>query len=275
VIVISEEIAREGIEEILDFFGRDPEMRRRVKILVTKGEAKSALSVEPKIEDYSSIYLASIPINARSNSRIIHKTDLGEVIKSIHAGFDFVLPMTEVADNEIKASGGAAFKYGKMVGWVSELEIDAIKLIRSLYLGGVITVSSPEHGQGIVTMEVTSAKSNITPVITGDEVVFNIDIKIKGNYAENVNMHSHAQLDDSFMQKLEKAYEKEAQRICLNAANKMQVEYGADIFRLNQILQTEEPAYWKRISDQWDIMYPHVEVNINADVTLQQVGLVK
>ncbi len=77
------------------------------------------------------------------------------------------------------------------------------------------------------------------------------------------------------MQKLEKAYEKEAQRICLNAANKMQVEYGADIFRLNQILQTEEPAYWKRISDQWDIMYPHVEVNINADVTLQQVGLVK
>lgn len=275
VIVLSEEVAREGVEEIIDFFVRDPEMRRRVKVFVSKDEAKAVLSVEPMIEEFSSIYLANIPLNARSNSRIIHKTDLGEIIKLIHAGVDFVLPMVQIAENEIKASAGAAFKDNKMVGWVSELEMESIKLIRNLYLGGVITVLSPEHGQGIIALEVTSAKSKITPVIVDDEVTFNIDIKIKGNYAENMYIHTHAELDDSFMHKLEKAYEKEVEKMCQNTAKRMQIEYGADVFRLNQILQTEEPAYWKEMADHWDLMYPHVGININVDVSLQLIGLVK
>lgn len=275
VIVISEDAARQGLEDIIDFFVRDPEMRRRVKIFVSKGEAKSVLSVVPKVEEFASIYLASIPINARVNSRIAHETDLGEVIKSLHADLDFVLPMTQVNSDEIKVSGGAAFKDGKMVGWLSELETEAMKLIRNLYLGGVITVSSPENKQGIITMEVTGAKTNISPVLTGDEVAFNIDIKIKGNYAENVNMHTHARLDESFMKKLEKAYEKEVHSMCQQTINKMQLEYGADVFQFKKILKSKEPAYWKNISHQWDLIYPHAEVNINVDVSLQLIGIVQ
>ena len=183
--------------------------------------------------------------------------------------------MVQIADDEIKVSAGAAFKGDKMVGWVSELEVEAIKLIRGLYLGGVITVSAPEHEQGIVIMEVTSAKSKITPVINGDEVGFTIDITLKGGYAEDVNLHTHGQLDDSFMEKLENAYENEVQRTCLNTINRMQQDSNADVFRFNQILQTEEPAKKKKVSEHWRTIYPYVDVNVNVDVSLQNLGLVQ
>lgn len=275
VIVLSEEIARDGIEKIIDLFVRDPEMQRRVKIFVSKDDAKSILNIEPKMEEFSSIYLTNILLNSRTNSRIIHKADLGEVIKSIHAGLDFVLPMTQVEDDEIKASGGAAFHNGKMVDWVSELEMEAFKLIRNLYLGGVESISAPEREQGIITMEVTRAKSKITPVITGDNVAFNIDIQIKGNYAETVDLTTSERIDQSLLNRIEKDFEKEVERICNNVINRMQLECCADIFRFNQILQAEEPVYWKKVSDQWDLMYPNIEVNIHADVSLQPIGLVQ
>jgi Ger(x)C family germination protein len=274
VIILSEKVARRGIEDVLDFFIRDPEMRRRVKIFISQGEAKSVLEVKPKVADFASIYLTRLPMNATKNSRMIHKTDLGEVIQSIHAGFDFILPMTRITDDEIKASGGAAFKKDKMVGWVSELEIEAIKLIRNLYLGGVIIINSPDQKGGIVVMEVVSAKSKITPLINGDQVTFNVDIKVEGNYAEDVNMHTHSQINEAYLNKLEKEYAKEIERICVNTVNKMQTKYGVDVFRFNQILQAEKPAYWKKIGHKWDTVYPEVDVNIKADVSIRLIGLV-
>lgn len=148
VIIISEEVARNGLENIMDFFIRDPEMRRRVKVFISQQEAKSILDVQPRIEDYSAIYLAKMPENSRKNSRMAHKTDLGEAINNIHRGHDFILPKVVATKDEIKTSGAAAFKEGKMVGWISELELEAIKFIRNLYLGGVVTVQIPGEKTG-------------------------------------------------------------------------------------------------------------------------------
>ena len=92
VIIISEDVARSGVEDILDFFVRDQEMRRRVKLFVTPGQAKSILDVKPRTEDFSAMYLAHIPMNSTKNSRMVHEVDLGEIVNYIHQGYDFVLP---------------------------------------------------------------------------------------------------------------------------------------------------------------------------------------
>ncbi|MCK9276230.1 MAG: Ger(x)C family spore germination protein [Syntrophales bacterium] len=275
VIILSDRIAREGIENVIDFFVRDPEMRRVVKVFISEGQAKSILDVTPKIQDYSSVYLNKIPMNATKNSRMISKTDLGEVIKSIHAGLDFVLPKVIATVDEIKTSGGAAFKNGRMVGWVSELEVEAIKFIQNDYSGGVISIPSPEHEGGIVVMEVTSAQTKVKPVIQNNELSFDINIAVKGNYAENINMHTHAKLSQELINKLEKGYGKEIERICKQTVSKMQEEYGADVFRFGQILAANEPAYWRKIEGKWDSVYPIVGVNIKADVSIRLLGIVQ
>ena len=275
VIIISDSVAREGIEDVIDFFVRNPEMRRRVRVFISVGQAKSVLDVTPRIADYSSLYLKQIPRNAVRNSRIVNKVDLGEVIQSNHAGFDFVLPKVVPTKDEIKASGGAVFKEGRMVGWASEIELEAIKYIRNIYLGGVITIEAPDHKGGLVAMEVTSAKTKVTPVIQDDELTFDIEIKVKGNYAEEIKMHTHSKLAQSFLDKLEIGYAKEIERICKATVRKMQEDYGADVFRFSQVVATKKPAYWKKIKDKWGTIYPSVGVNIKADVSIELTGIVQ
>ena len=186
-IIISDRVARQGISNVLDLFTRDPEMRRRVRVYISKGEAKAVLDVKPRVEDYSSIYLAQMPTNATRNSRIVHNTDLGQVIQSIHNDLPFVLPIAQPTRDEIKISGSAAFKGDKLIGWVSELETESIKLIRNLYVGGVMTVQSPEKKGAIEVLDVTKVKTKITPIIKNDEITMHIKIEVKGNYAEYVN----------------------------------------------------------------------------------------
>ncbi|NLY43939.1 MAG: Ger(x)C family spore germination protein [Clostridiaceae bacterium] len=275
VIVISEEVAKIGLEDVTDFFTREPEMRRRVKVFICPGQAKSILDVQPRIEDYSAIYLAMLPMNATRNSRVIYKTDLGEVISNIHEGNDFVLPRIISIKDEIKASGGAVFKKDKMVGWLNEIELEGYKFVRNTYQNGVITVKIPNKERGIASMEISNAKSKITPIIEDGNVRFDVEIKVKGNYAENVDIHTHGELNDSFLNSLETEFAKEIEKICMQTIERMQKEYGADIFRFGNVLRYKEPAYWKNVSNRWDSIFPNVDIQVKADVSIILSGIVK
>jgi Ger(x)C family germination protein len=274
VIVISESVAREGIENIMDFFVRDPEMRRRVKVFISPTEAKSILAVQPRVEDYSSIYLAKLPINALKNSKIVHETDLGKIIDSIHGGYDFLLPRAEAVKDEIKTSGAAVFNGHIMTGWISGIELEAVKMMGNRYVGGVLPIRSPGDREGIITMEVTKSKSKITPDISGDFPAFRIEIKVEGNYAEGVFIHTHGELDSRFLKNLEDDFSRQIEKSCLQAAEKLQ-EYRADVIGLERILESKHPGYWDKISSDWDDVFSKAKIEVEVKVELKLTGIVK
>jgi Ger(x)C family germination protein len=273
VIVLSDRIARQGIADVLDFFTRDPEMRRRVRVFISKGEAKSVLDVTPRVEEYASMYLSKMPINATRNSRMVHQTDLGEIIIAMHNDFSFILPVAQSTKDEIKISGAAAIKGDKMVGWVSELETEAVKMIQNRYLGGVVTVSSPEKEGAIEVLEVTKAKTKITPLIKNDEITMRIKIMAAGNYAEHVQKGVQNTRVDTLIARLQQEFEKEIAKNCAATIEIFQSEYKTDVFQFCQILQAEEPAYWEKISGDWeDHVFPGMNVEIEVDVTINLTG---
>ena len=275
VIIISDQVARKGISDVLDFFTRDPEMRRRVRIFISKGEAKAVLDVKPRIEEYSSVYLAEMPTNAGKNSRIVHHTDLGQVIQLIHNDLSFVLPVAQATKDEIKITGAAAFKGDKLVGWVNELETEAIKLIRNLYLGGVVSVKSPEQKDALEVLDITKAKTKITPIINNDQITMDIKIDIKGNYAEYINKAALEDITIDFLKRLEEEFEKEIKRLCLATIYKFQKEYKADVFHFCQYIKAEKPAFWDKISGQWDRTFPELNVDLKVSVKIDLTGATK
>lgn len=276
VVIISDRIARQGIAKVLDFFTRDPEMRRRVRVFISKGEAKSVLDVDPKVEEYSSMYLSTMPLSATKNSRMVHETDLGEVIQNIHNDMSYMLPVAQPSKDEIKISGAAAFKGDKMVGWISELETEAIKMIRNLYIGGVVAVPSPEQEGAVEVLEVTKSKSQITPVIKDDEITMKIKIKVMGNYAEYVNKDIQDTTADALIPQLQRNFEREIAKNCAATINTFQNKYKTDVFQFCQTIQADEPAYWEKVSGDWeDSIFPNMDVIIDVDVSIQLTGTSK
>ena len=271
-IVISRAVAEKGLEDILDFFIRDPEMRLRTKLFITNEEAKKVLDVIPRIDDYSSLYIAKIPTNASINAKIIHKTDLGEAWSSLITGDDFILPRIEATKDEVRVSGAAIFKEGKMVGWLNGIEMESAKFILNLYLGGIMTANDPEHENGIVTLEIIKAKSKIIPEIKNGTLSFKIKIDVIGTYAENLISGTFIKTSDEYMQKLEKAFAENIEKICTNTIKKVQEDFGADVFFLGKALKTKKPEYWEKVKDNWHEIFRNVDVEVKAKVSIRHTG---
>ncbi|HHV71842.1 MAG TPA: Ger(x)C family spore germination protein [Clostridia bacterium] len=276
VIVISEAAAREGLKKIVDFFVRDPEARRRVKIYISSGEAKSVLDVEPRVEDFSSTYLANLAVHSRINGKILEKTDLGETMENIHAGNAFMLSRVEPTKDEIKNAGVALFNSKSfMVGWLDGLELEGVKFIRNLYEGGIVTAENPEYPGSVIVLEVKKVKSRIVPIVNNNEISFKIQLKVKGNYAENENELVYQHLSRDFFEKAEEAFARKIEEICQRSITKIQKEFGTDVFLFNVVLKTKEPALWKQLEDDWETVFPQIKTEVEADVSIKLHGHVK
>ncbi|HHV28410.1 Ger(x)C family spore germination protein [Acetivibrio mesophilus] len=275
VIVISEKVARKGLENALDFFIRDPEMRSRTKLFITDGNAKDVLNVIPRIEDYASIYLAKTSQNARINAEIIHWTDLGQAIQSIYSGEDFHLPAIKVTQDEILNKGAALFKKDKMVGWAEGQDAEVIKMFHNVFIGGIFTSEfvADEHDakDGVMSLEVIKAKTKITPIVQGDDIAFKIDINIEGNYAEGVNHPLTERIDADFLEEAKKAFEKSIKDRCIETIEKMQ-NMEVDALNFGTVLKTKEPGYWDRVKNKWRDIYPNVKTEVNVKVDIKQIG---
>jgi spore germination protein KC/spore germination protein len=274
-IVVSESVARKGLEDVIDLFVRDPEMRRRVKFFISTGEAKSILDVIPRIEDYSSVYLAKLQQNAKVSSKIFYKTDLGAVVVHIHADEDFMLPVVDATKDEIKERSAAVFKNGKMIGSLDEIEAETVMLITNCIKGGILTAASPDNPNGIISLRITNASVRIIPIIDEKGCRFKINIKITGNYAENTHVHTHGRLDEEYLRKAEIFFNKATEERSIKSIKKIQMEYGADIFHFCRVLKSEKPAYWKTVKDRWREIFPNVPCEVHVETTIKQIGNIR
>lgn len=275
VIVISEIVAKEGVGKVLDFFLRDHEMRRRTRVFVTPGSAKKILDVEPRIDDYPAIYLAQLPLNADKTSRILHKTDLGEMSQSIHGGVDFALPRIIATKDEIKNAGCAVFKGDKMVGWLGELDTVYTKWIRDGVLGGVIVVPMPGKEKGVATLEIFKAKTKTRPKVEGGQIKMDIQVKATFSFAEETGTLGENILDENLIEALEKEAEKYLKENMEDTIRYVQKEFGADIFHFRLVLEQYDPKTWEEIKDQWEDIFPQIEPVITVEAKISQIGTTK
>jgi len=73
--------------------------------------------------------------------------DLGQAVQAIYSGEDFELPALEVTEYEVMNKGAALFKNDKMVGWADGKDVEIIKIMHNVLLGGIFTSKfvSDEH----------------------------------------------------------------------------------------------------------------------------------
>ena len=124
-------------------------------------------------------------------------------------------------------------------------------------------------------MEVNSAKTKVTPIIKDWELSFDVYVKVKGKYAEQVGVTSGGRVDKEYIKECEKEFARTIERRCRITIEKMQKEYNVDVFQLSRKVRTQKPAYWEEVKDQWDEIFPNLDINVRADVTIQLIGVMK
>ncbi|GBG57271.1 spore germination protein YndF [Sporomusaceae bacterium FL31] len=274
-IVINEEILKQdGIKPIIDFFSRDSEMRARVRVITTPGQARKILEYKTPNGEPSGLFLNNLLRNHIKNTHLMGaKTDVGFVLQYLANKTDFVLPRAEIGGEVLKVGGGVLIKKDKMVGTMDEYTTKGVKLIRATEKSALITVTCPEHPQNVFTFELFQHDTKLTPHIEGDNIYFTLDIYMIGNIGELQRCpgEGHEGTDNKFLREMEVAFAEEVERNVLHSWHTTQ-DYQVDVLAAGAALKAYEPKTWEKVKDNWDEIFATVPLIPSVNVTIRGTG---
>jgi spore germination protein KC len=156
-----------------------------------------------------------------------------------------------------------------MVGLLDPEESQGFLLITNQARSGVIPVAYAAS-QKDTSYLFRNVKTQVKPVINNNGITFVVNLKGQGDFKESDTV---IELNEENIRKLEELINQEVEYRCLKAVTKIQA-IGADALGFGDILYRLNPKFWKDIKDQWDEIFPTVQVQVKADFQIKHTGLV-
>lgn len=287
MVILSEEAAKYGIKDLLDFFSRDHEFRTDFYFVISKGStAKDVLSVLTQLDSVPGIDLynsLSISERAWAPTKSIKIVELVNSI--ISEGKNPVLTGVEITgdrltsvtvdslkkvdiDNKLQYTNLGVMNDDKLVGWLNEAESKGYN-----YMVGNVksTVGTVQYGENIrITNEVLNAKSKFKAYMMEGKPAIDVNIKIEQNIGR-----VEGDFDVSIEENLDiinKLSESKLTDICYATLKRAQTDLKTDIFGFGESIHRAYPELWEKMKDDWNMLFPELYVSINVEVKTKQLG---
>lgn len=289
MLIIGEELAKEGIGESLDLLARDWELRPDFYVVVAKDvTAREILNVTTDLESIpASKMFAGLKVSEKAWAGTYGVTLDELIVDLISEGKEAVLTGIQLVGNkqigstqqniesiskpaQIKYDNLAVFKEDRLMGWLTEQDSRGYSGITNSVKSTVTSISCPNEGKS--TIEVTNFHSKIEGNIVHGKPEVNIHTKAEGNVGE-VRCKIDLKNPES-IQELEKIYEKEATRIINETIDVLQEEYQSDIFGFGEAIHRSNPEEWNKIKENWDEEFSDLTVNVKVDMKIRLTGTV-
>ena len=275
ILIFSHDIAKEGVKKYVDFFIRDPESRRLVKVLVSKGNAKEILESEKGLEEIPGIGISRL-VDANSAISEASNVNLQEFLTRLMSKTTApIASLIEVVDHGkekiARLTGTAVFKTDKLAGYLNETETRGLLWVIDKIKSGIIVVKSP-NGKDKISLQITRASSEIIPEVKDNEVCITVKIDEEGNLGENMSSKDLTALPE--WASLEEAQADVIRQEVMAALKKAQ-ELNTDIFGFGDAVHRKYPEQWDELEKQWEQYFPDLKVEVIVNANLSRSGMVK
>ncbi|MFZ5898840.1 MAG: Ger(x)C family spore germination protein [Bacillota bacterium] len=292
LVIFSEGLARQGIDQHLDFFERSMEIRRRLNhVLVTPSELSLLLDIPGTQESIPAGRMEEIIRKNNILSSRFAVVNLSEFLKMLAAeGQDAYCGVVRVLRNPtrpgivqqpnapepvfiLELSGAAAFRGDRFAGYLTERETRGVQWAQNKVQGGAVTVPSPSGG-GRVTLEIIAGgKSRIIPDIQDGRLLATVEVRgVEADVAQ-----SEGTLDltrPEAVEALNRALAQAVEQEITAAADKAQ-ELGSDVLGVGAAFHRKFPREWREMKDSWPEIFPGVEITARAEASVRRTGFIE
>ncbi|MBE3585204.1 Ger(x)C family spore germination protein [Desulfofundulus thermocisternus] len=284
ILVLGEELARrEGTGIVTNFFQREREPRENIYVLVARGRARDFL------ETYSSLERTSAQaagfLERMKTGYTVQLRELAEMLVS--RGIQPAVTAVEVTEagtmpgqvpggspppqKEVGVAGTAVFKQDKLIGWLDPWETRGFLWLKGEIMKGVIIVPGPEQPEKLVSIRIRRGKTKIIPEYNGEYPRFLVKIQVEGDMVEQQTRENLATPEKIKLLEEEMASEIKARAEA--ALDKVQGEYGVDIFGFGEAFHRKYKKEWRKLKYRWDEEFSRAEVEIAVNAQIREIGL--
>lgn len=290
LIVVGEEVAQEdGLENVLDAFERDPEIRPTAKVVIahnTKaGDLLKSLTAVDKIP--AEKVNGTLQTTEQSSGTNIEVT-LQDVIKALTSeGKEPVLSGVNMKgdielgkkmeniqrselDTTLEADGLAIFKEGKLIDWYHDDMAKGVIWILDKMKQTDLELDRDGKENAIV-YNVIRQKTKVSADTKNDIPAITINVRAEGDIRE---VRTPVNLEDpKVILEIEKELEKKIKTMLEETVKRTQ-QNRTDIFGFGEEVHRSNPKKWRKMKSEWNNNYfPNLNVKIKVEAYIRRTGL--
>ena len=285
-LIINEEVAKEGLIDVLDLLLRNSESTKRFFVAIAReNKAKDILKIVSPLESFPAQTI-STNIKTSSESQAVSVSVIySDFIKTMIAkGIEPVLPTIKVEGNEEKGAKNSNLEQTDPMG---QLKLDTVAIFNKDKLIGYAT---KDESRGInlalnkidaMIIKYKCKKNYLVAEISG--VTSKIDVKINNNIEPSIKIKASGDIIENncdidltnpdVIDDVEKDVEKQIKNLVTKGIKYIQSE-KVDSIGIGNLVYKQNPNYYKKIDD-WNNYFSNLDVNIKVDANINSKGSIK
>ncbi|WP_336789488.1 Ger(x)C family spore germination protein [Paenibacillus sp. MMO-177] len=289
MLIIGEQLAKEGVGDALEYMSRYYEHRTDFYIAIARDTtAASTLKILTHLEAIPANQMYSSLLNSQKEWAPTASITLDQLIMDIVSkGKEAIVTGLRLrGDREtgesranveriastayLQYSGLAVFRQDKLVGWLNEAESRGYSIIHNDVHNTVGVIECPDGGK--MTIEVIRSKTTPKAKMVNGEPEMHLGVRTEVSIGEVL-----CKIDltkKSSIYELEHIGEETIKGFIEKTIHQVQEKYKVDIFGFGEVVHRAKPAYWKGVEDKWDTVFQSMPVKVDVVLNIRQTGTV-
>lgn len=287
LIVLSKEIINTRLNEVLDYFIRNPEIRgETLVVLAPSKEDLQGITIQTLLDNLSSSnIILSLKESEKKGYTILVKLD-NLLDMYLNPYKEIILPTIYVEgkenvgseeENRTSTIYKETVKIGKVAFFKDTTFLDYLSIDESKYLNIIRgelknTSLKLEYNDGYIVYELYDINSKLVPKIENNTITLTIKGKAKSyEIITNTNIEKPNKTKD-IQKHLNSRLEENIEIFFNNIKDK----YNTDIFNIRDIYYKDNHKYLKNNYNNWDNdIYPKLNFKVKAELELYEKGKIK
>ena len=285
--MVSEELAKNGLKDSLDYLIREPESTKRFYLIVAiKSDAKDVLQIVSPLESFPSQSISIAISFSKESQAVTSNIPYSSFIeKLVQKGIEPVLPSIEIKGNieegkskkaleetspktYLKLSNLVLFKKDKLVHIADEEESYGINIINDNVDETLVKINC-NNSEEYINIQLSNVKSN--KKYKNNKIILNI--KSNADIQEN---NCDIDLEDNKnISYIKEETEKKVKKIVEDSIE-LAKKYKTDIFGFGNVIYKHNPNYFDSIYKDWnDEEFIKLNIDTNIEIKLEDKGSLK
>lgn len=287
ILIISEELAKEGVSEVMDFPSRDHGYRKDFFVVIAKGmTAENILKIYTPLERIPASKMQGTLDTSSKSWGSTGAVQMDQFMSElISKGKEAVLTGIKVTGSQeigktkenieqidsmaqLQFNGLAVFKKDKLIGWLDEEESKGYNYTQGKIKSTTVALPCPKV-ENYINVELLRTQEDTQFKKENGKPRIDINIRVEGNVSD-------AQCDvdlsnTKMINKLEKLTEQDIKRSIEAALKAAQEKYQSDIFGFGDVINRNDPKYWNKVKADWNKEFQDLQVNVKVKTDIQRV----
>ena len=285
IILVSEEIINNHLEEFLEFFSREPETRTEIKVIIAKTEESTkGITIQSLLTNFSSSnILESLEVQNKLLG-LTQEVTINELLNMyLDPNLEIVLPSmilygsSDIGDEKenittstpktlVKVGTTSVIKDGKILGYLSEEESKMVNLINGNLTKTILKIP---YEDGYVVFEPNRIKTKQKLNIKDNKIT----IEISG-FSKIKEFHTTKNIKNmKTVEELNKYFNKEIENMIKDNFNKIREKYNTDMFGFKELYYRTDHKYFKKYCSNWyETTFPNIELEVKSNIKLYEKG---